>query len=122
MKKWTYEAGRQSDGSVVATINIECEGAIQPFPLHHFVLHSPTGFEMGWNGSGPADLAYSILIHWFLSYKFSLEEAQEEAQAHHQEFKRAFVAKERDHLVISDSDIEKWWIGQEEKVEAARAI
>ena len=122
MKKWTYEAKRQ-DGDVVATVRIEHEDTdSEYFPLHHFVLHSPTGFEMGWNGSGPADLAYSILIHWFLSYKFSLEEAQEEAQAHHQEFKRAFVAKERDHLVISDSDIEKWWIGQEEKVEAARAI
>lgn len=121
MKKWTYEASRQSDGPVVATINIECEGAVQTFPLPHFVMHSPSGFEFGYGGSGPADLAYSILVHWFLSYKFSLEEAKEEAAAHYQEFKRDFIAIEDKHLVIADSDIENWWVGQEEAKEAATA-
>lgn len=30
-------------------------------PLRHVVHHSPTGFEVGYGGSGPADLALSIL-------------------------------------------------------------
>lgn len=30
-------------------------------PLRHVMLHSPTGFEWGYGGSGPADLALSIL-------------------------------------------------------------
>ena len=30
--------------------------------LRHFVRHSPTGFEWGYGGSGPADLARSLLI------------------------------------------------------------
>ena len=30
-------------------------------PLKHRVYHSPTGFEWGFEGSGPADLARSIL-------------------------------------------------------------
>ena len=30
-------------------------------PLRHVVLHSPTGFGWGYGGSGPADLALSIL-------------------------------------------------------------
>lgn len=34
-------------------------------PLHHLVVHSPTGFEWGYHGSGPADLALSILGDYF---------------------------------------------------------
>ena len=30
-------------------------------PLRHYVRHSPTGFGWGYNGSGPADLARSLL-------------------------------------------------------------
>lgn len=121
MKKWSYEAKREG-GAVIATVNIETnEGGIEKFPLHHFARHSPSGFEFGYGGSGPADLAYSILVHWFLSYKFSLEEAKEEAAAHHQEFKRDFIAIEDKHLVIADSDIKNWWGGQEETKEAATA-
>lgn len=30
--------------------------------LRHYVRHSPTGLEWGYGGSGPADLARSILI------------------------------------------------------------
>ncbi len=36
----------------------------QPEPLHHVVRHSPTGFEWGYGGSGPADLALSILADY----------------------------------------------------------
>ena len=31
-------------------------------PLRHVVHHSPDGFEWGYDGSGPADLALSILV------------------------------------------------------------
>lgn len=31
--------------------------------LPHVVHHSPSGFEWGYNGSGPADLAHSILAY-----------------------------------------------------------
>lgn len=31
-------------------------------PLRHVVKHSPAGFEWGYEGSGPADLARSLLI------------------------------------------------------------
>lgn len=33
-------------------------------PLPHAVRHSPTGFEWGYGGSGPADLARSILLQF----------------------------------------------------------
>ena len=35
------------------------------YHLPHVVFHSPTGFECGYGGSGPADLALSIMAdHW----------------------------------------------------------
>lgn len=33
-------------------------------PLEHIIHHSPTGMEWGYGGSGPADLALSILAHY----------------------------------------------------------
>jgi len=33
-------------------------------PLRHVVRHSPTGMEWGYSGSGPADLALSILTDY----------------------------------------------------------
>lgn len=38
---------------------VEVDG--DTMPLRHVVVHSPTGFEWGYAGSGPADLALSIL-------------------------------------------------------------
>lgn len=40
------------------------DGKVQ-VPLEHYVRHSPTGFECGYGGSGPADLARCILIDHF---------------------------------------------------------
>lgn len=37
------------------------------YPLHHVVRHSPDGFCWGYGGSGPSDLALSLLTH-FLSH------------------------------------------------------
>ncbi len=34
-------------------------------PLEHYPFHSPGGFEWGYEGSGPADLARCILLHHF---------------------------------------------------------
>lgn len=34
-------------------------------PLRHYRYHSFSGFEWGYRGSGPADLARCILLHYF---------------------------------------------------------
>ncbi|MDI3317246.1 MAG: DUF6166 domain-containing protein [Bacillota bacterium] len=54
-------------------------------PLRHVVLHSPTGFSWGYGGSGPADLALSILADFLGDRKL--------AEQLHQDFKWEFVAK-----------------------------
>lgn len=50
---------------------------------HVWKSHSPTGFEWGYGGSGPADLALNILLKFGLS--------RDEAYRLHQDFKWKFV-------------------------------
>lgn len=71
-------------------------------PLKHHILHSPTGFEWGYAGSGPADLAYSIL--WdFLGC--------EPEQITCMKFKDRFVNNwERERWQISEDDITGWYV------------
>jgi hypothetical protein len=64
------------------------------------VNHSPTGFEWGYGGSGPAQLAYAIL-RWYSSHIF--------AQRHYQQFKWDVVAMfPREGFVLEDEEIKKW--------------
>jgi hypothetical protein len=49
-------------------------------PLRHMVLHSPSGFAWGYGGSGPADLALSLLCD-------VLDERPSEKQILHGRFK-----------------------------------
>ncbi len=52
-------------------------------PRYDLVSHSPDGFEWGYNGSGPAQLACAILAR---------ELGGEAALKHYQEFKRRVVS------------------------------
>ena len=70
-------------------------------PLRHVVgerksrsLNSPTGFGWGYGGSGPADLALSILCDVLgeRPSKKRLYYGRFKAQPHYQAFKREFVA------------------------------
>jgi hypothetical protein len=56
-------------------------------PLVHVERHSPDGFEYGYGGSGPADLALSILVDFF-----DLEGAPDRLPVSYQGFKWHFIA------------------------------
>jgi hypothetical protein len=51
-----YEGRRGHEGAAVVVV--EAGGVRRP--LRHYVYHSPTGFEWGYGGSGPADLALAL--------------------------------------------------------------
>ncbi|MGH3673143.1 MAG: DUF6166 domain-containing protein [Pseudonocardiaceae bacterium] len=53
-----YHHGSLSSGIVV----VETDAGQHLGALHHVVWHSPTGLNWGYQGSGPADLARSLLI------------------------------------------------------------
>ena len=74
------------------------EGDVQR-SLEHKIRHSPTGFEMGFLGSGPADLALSIL--WDVMGK-------EPDIPTYMRFKSQFVAKWGDEWEITEEEIGNW--------------
>jgi len=55
------------------------------YVLPHIIQHSPTGMEWGYGGSGPADLALSLLVDFGLR--------QEVALSFYQDFKWAKIAR-----------------------------
>ena len=65
---------------------------------HILKCHSPTGFEWGYGGSGPADLALNIL--------YAVTDNKVVAERYYQEFKWVFVATmPREGGVIKRDDI-----------------
>lgn len=84
--------------------------------LQIVTYHSPDGIEWGYPGSGPADLALSILADYFeempeqvLGALKSLWAPRSKAAALHQQFKADFLAGEqRDEWQIRGDVIEAW--------------
>lgn len=69
-KMKTYQITRFKD----YTSCVVDQDADSSYSLEHIIHHSPTGFEFGYNGSGPADLALSILAdHFSESAKVKLQ-------------------------------------------------
>jgi len=73
-------------------------------PLKHEAKHSPTGYEWGYLGSGPADLALSILMDCTGSRIAS--------ERMYHKFKQDFVAGFKTSWCISEDEIERWFIEQ----------
>jgi len=75
------------------------DGRIETNVAHKIVRHSPTGFEWGYGGSGPADFALNILLR-FVSFEI--------ANALYQQFKFDIIAKLDDSGRILAKDIDAW--------------
>jgi len=54
------DRGDADDGVVVLVF---ADGQ-RPYRLRHLIVHSPSGVNWGYNGSGPADLALAILADY----------------------------------------------------------
>lgn len=106
-----YGGDRREDGTVYVWVQEEETTR----SLRHVVLHSPTGFEWGYGGSGPADLALSILCDHF-GYTGSRQprpwpdDPFVRAWDLHQAFKWDHVSKwpSEGHWRIESGDIERW--------------
>lgn len=72
------------------------------YNLPHLVKHSPTGFEYGYGGSGPSDLARSIIGDF-------LHDRNPDPEVYHH-FKWDFVSLWREDAEheITDDMIDKW--------------
>ena len=56
-----YQGWRSANGDAYVVVD---EGNDRQRLLDHVILHSPTGLEWGYAGSGPADTALSILVDY----------------------------------------------------------
>lgn len=79
-----------------------CRVTVNGRPLRHVVVHSPDGFNWGYGGSGPADLAYAILADYLGDEKLAAEL--------HQAFKWDVVARldQRADWTITGEDVDRW--------------
>jgi hypothetical protein len=55
--------GSRKNGKPYVTVQDDSNAALRP--LRHFVKHTPSGFDWGHGGSGPADLAWALLIDFY---------------------------------------------------------
>jgi len=69
------------------------------------VNHSPSGFNWGYEGSGPAQLALALL--------YNVTQDKVMALRYYQDFKKDRVSLWRDTWVITDSNIHAWLLRQE---------
>ena len=77
--------------------------------LENYGDHSPDGFQIGYGGSGPADLAFSILMHFFLTKKYDKETAKSATFEHYQKFKEDFIVPAKSVLVVNSIEITRWY-------------
>ena len=85
MEKYAINNGRppkvyrierdEKTGTVIIHVGIKWRAGPSWRLLSHCNLHSPTGFEVGYAGSGPADTAASILADYFEEETRSVERA-----------------------------------------------
>ena len=117
----TYEVTRSTSGQI--GVLVKTEGGRNATLLRHCVLHSPTGMETGYAGSGPADLAASILADflgaepervrnvWEKSLGLSKGPAHDVIRLH-QLFKAHFIQERKvavgESYTITGDEIAEW--------------
>lgn len=105
----TYRVYRDGDGIVQAIVyeqnGIQADSRDLD-PRTDLANHSPTGFEYGYGGSGPAQLALALLVD-------ALGET-ERALGLYQEFKRLYIA--------TRPSPDAWTMTQEQVLHAVRSI
>jgi hypothetical protein len=102
------------DDAVVCLVSTD---GIHSYYLKNIGLHSPDGFEMGYAGSGPADLALTILADHLAAEDATRDlyqglgpksDAAKQAWALHQDFKLTFITPFPARSVISAPTIDLW--------------
>ncbi len=91
---------------------------------HLAVHHSPTGYEWGYLGSGPSDLALNIVewYLWHIGFEDTLEQVYQgtvftTTYRLHQRFKSTFVAQVPREGGVIPFDVIVMWIDQHIPVE-----
>lgn len=90
--------------AVAVTREVRVNGKrLDPRPSQRLMNHSPDGFNWGYGGSGPAQLALAILLAAGLTSRKAL--------THYQRFKWEVVARQRGDWSL-EIDIDQWLEGE----------
>ena len=107
-----YEGHRRSEGGPQeVVIRREPEGRIVPLHANwsqRLRNHSPNGFQWGYLGSGPAQLALAILLDVTKDDELSLR--------HYQDFKYLVIANLGDDWVITRDEVIEWLDSRESRI------
>ena len=87
----------QEAGNLVVSKDGE---VLSPVPSQRAYNHSPDGFQWGYGGSGPAQLALALLLDVTGQPKLAV--------SLHQNFKREFVAGWGERWEMTSEEILKW--------------
>lgn len=102
-----FRAMRLGTGRVALVVRDGAMGTsteIGPEVSLRVVRHSPTGFEMGYGGSGPAQLALAILLEVL---------PRGDALRLYQKFKESFVAPAPEAgFEVTEEEVNKWALSQ----------
>lgn len=95
----TYSGTRRSmlTGELIV---LKDNDPLSPAPSQRLINHSPDGFEWGYGGSGPAQLALALLL--------DATGDKEIALAHYQDFKWDVVAGWGEEWSITSEEILEW--------------
>jgi hypothetical protein len=95
----TYQGRRDPTAPVGKEVEVTVEN--EPLDCRYDLLSaSPSGFEWGYGGSGPAQLAIAMLAHAF-DDKFACE--------HYQQFKRDVVSElSEEGWTLTKRDLDAW--------------
>lgn len=108
-----YTGRRTSTGPEVWVLDASGGYLLDPKASQQIRNHSPDGFEWGYAGSGPSQLALAILL--------DATEDKEVASKHYMRFKFDFVAKWGEEWRIDAQQISEWLQTQEQLSRAAFA-
>jgi len=93
--------GTRTRTGCIVSVSVN-DGPYHGLPLYlEWVNHSPTGFEWGYYGSGPSQLAYAILHAYFFQNQ---SEKEEEAKRHEIADEKAFDL----YVLFKQEVIGKW--------------
>jgi len=105
-----YAGKRTPEGVQITVQTVGHNGdAPQVRPLKHVAYHSPSGLEWGYGGSGPADLALSILCDLLDEHPQGMEEIERTQAWHfHQAFKWQVVSTWGEAWHIREDQVRHW--------------
>ena len=102
-----YRGKRVEDSVDVSVMVIDMHQRKRARALRHIPFHSPAEFAWGYQGSGPADLEFAILVDyfrerpprtgWLAGEQFSRCTVDSRAFTLHRDFKREVVARFRSY-------------------------